>query len=68
MDHIPVESSNIASIGYEPEVLEVTFKSGDTFRYPGVPEELAGAFMNSDSKGQFFARFIRPMYQGERAA
>ena len=65
MNRIPVDSSNIVSIGYESGLLEVEFKNG-TYQYPGVSEELAGAFMASDSKGKFFSQFIRPGFQGEK--
>jgi len=65
MNRIPVDSSNIISIGYEPGLLEVEFKNG-VYQYPGVPEELGGALMAADSKGKFFARFILPVYTGEK--
>lgn len=64
----PVESSNIQDAGYDADsgVLEVTFKNGRRYRYVGVSSTLYENFMNAPSKGSFFAREIRPNFQGER--
>lgn len=73
MELKPVESSNIAAIGYEltdPEMgdgeLYVQFKTGHTFRFFQVPRERYKAFMDAESKGGYFARFIRKKYHGEK--
>lgn len=62
---IPVESSNIKAIGYDPanKVLKVQFLSGVTWQYSGVPPEEHAALMDAESKGSYFARHIRDLYE-----
>ncbi len=55
-----VQSSNIAAVGWEDEVLEVTFIKGGKYRYNGVPEEIYKLLLNADSVGKAFHRYIRP--------
>ncbi len=63
---IPVESSNIAAVGHdaETETLDVEFHNGTVYRYAEVPLEEHEAWMQADSLGAHFARFIRPRYMG----
>lgn len=63
-----VESSNIASIGYEPEIkkLHVKFKSGGLYTYDNVPFEVYESFLKSESKGRFFQQSIRPVYKSSK--
>lgn len=55
MDRIPVTSSNIRSIGYDPQssILEVEFTSGDVYQYLDVPEHLYHELIKAASPGQF---------------
>lgn len=57
----PVSSSNILSIGYDKrtKTLEVMFKSGGLYRYANVPEVTYQSLMAAQSKGEFFARWIK---------
>lgn len=57
----PVESTNLASVGYAPETgaLYVEFKGGALYRYNNVRPEVHDALMAAESKGQFFIREIR---------
>lgn len=66
MELKPVESSNIAAIGYDGDnaALYVQFTSGKTYEYPSVPPEVFAAFEKAESKGRFFAAEVRPKYQG----
>ncbi len=61
MDRIPVESSQIRSIGYDPatETLEVEFKGREVWQYYHFPEEMWREFEASPSKGKYFAQYIR---------
>lgn len=63
MERIPVSSSNVASIGYDPSnsTLEVEFLNGNTYEYYGVPESIYNDFMNADSKGRFLDQQIKKM-------
>lgn len=63
MKRTDVESSSIASIGYEPEPrkLEIEFRqSGDVYLYSEVPVEEYEAFMAADSKGTYFNKVFKP--------
>jgi KTSC domain len=56
MQRVPVESSNVASIGYAPQerVLELEFRqSGEVYHYFDVPAEEYTAFLAADSKGTY---------------
>jgi hypothetical protein len=56
-----VESSNIASIGYDPETqtLEIEFKRGGVYQYSDVPADVWEAFQAAESKGKFFHAEIK---------
>ncbi len=57
MELIPVESSNIAAIGYVEEynLLRVRFKDGAVYDYPGVSPAFHAALMEAPSKAKFLA-------------
>jgi hypothetical protein len=57
-------SSAILRIWYElnGEGLFVTFASGKTYVYEGVPESLCRAFLAAESYGRFFNAHIRDRY------
>ena len=63
-----VSSSNIASIGHEPEsnTLEVEFKNGHVYRYAGVSAEVHRDLMNAGSIGSHFHKHIRSNYSGSK--
>jgi hypothetical protein len=53
----PVESTNVATIGYEGGKLRVGFKDGSHYEWDGVtPEQFAG-LMNATSKGCWLQEF-----------
>jgi hypothetical protein len=60
-----VESSNLASIGYdlENQILEVEFKHGGIYQYFEVPENIFEELMNADSHGVYFSANIRNEYE-----
>lgn len=62
MRRVPVESSVIAEIGYEEEVMEVRFNNGGVYRYFNVPPEVCLNLLKADSKGRFFNYEIRGEY------
>ena len=55
MYRTPVASSNIRSIGYDPQsaTLEVEFATGDVYQYFNVPEHLYREFIKAASLGGF---------------
>lgn len=50
----------------DTSVLRITFTSGDVYDYEDVPREVYHEFRSAFSKGQFFARHIRPKYRYQR--
>jgi KTSC domain len=61
MNRIPVSSSNLASVGYDPgnQSLEVEFLHGGIYRYSGVPSSVYDGLMAADSHGSYFDRYIK---------
>lgn len=59
-----VESSNIRSFGYSKlkQALIIEFKDLSKYAYLDVPKEIVSNFIESDSKGKFLYKFIRPSY------
>ena len=70
MNRTPVTSTNINSIGYDPQsaVLEVEFTSGDIYQYLDVPEHLYQRFFNASSHGQFLNDHIRYNYRYQKVS
>jgi KTSC domain len=67
---IPVESSMIQAVGYDPEtrILEVVFNSGQTYCYEDVPPEVHQELMAADSKGQYMRAAIIDVYPDYRVS
>lgn len=60
MTRNPVASSNIRSIGFENDAMEIEFVNGRVYRYTGPKaREHYDAIMASTSKGQYFSKHIR---------
>ncbi len=61
MERIPVQSSNLASVGYDAtsSTLEIEFHSGGIYQYDGVPQEIYDGLLSADSKGKYFHRNIK---------
>ena len=61
MDRIPVQSSNLASVGYDSSIsmLEIEFNNGGIYQYYGVPQEIYEGLMNAGSKGTYFHQNIK---------
>ena len=66
MDRQPVSSSNIASIGYDNEILEVKFLNGSVYEYKNVTSVVYEELMNAASHGSYFNREIRMTYPYEK--
>lgn len=68
MKRLSVESSNLASIGYnvENEILEVQFKHGGVYQYFDVHENVYKELMNADSHGVYFSANIRNNYEYQK--
>jgi hypothetical protein len=66
MERTHVESSNINSIGYENEVLEIEFKNGVIYQYFDVPEHIHTELMMAGSQGVYLAHNIKGNYRYSR--
>lgn len=68
MQRLPVESSDISSIGYDGKnrILEIEFKGGRVYRYDEVESDVYKHFMRADSQGQYFNSFINNRYKYQR--
>lgn len=64
----PVESSQIAAIGYDAATLTlgITFKQGGHYRYAAVQPEDFEAFRTAPSAGRHFDKFIRGRFSYQR--
>ncbi|MDO8899597.1 MAG: KTSC domain-containing protein [Bacteroidales bacterium] len=63
-----VESSNLASVGYDEEkqILEVQFNHGGIYQYFEVPKNVYEELMNADSHGVYFSANIRNDYEYQK--
>ena len=64
MKRLSVESSNLASIGYDADdnILEIEFNHGGIYQYFNVPSEVYEELMNADSHVKYFAANIKNDY------
>ena len=64
MEREPVSSSNLVSVGYDPdsETLEVEFTKTGVYQYSNVPLFMHERLMGADSVGKFFNAEIKHAY------
>jgi len=64
MDRTPVSSTNLRSIGYDPDActLEIEFNSGGVYLYAGVPQAEYDGLMSAASHGVYFNANIKKRY------
>ena len=65
MKRSPVESSSLASVGYDPDtrIPEIEFRNGSVYQYSEVPASAHAALMSADSHGKYFSRHIRQSFR-----
>lgn len=59
-----VSSSDIRSVGWQDDTLEIEFKSGGIYQYHGVPQDVYFNLLSASSCGRYFHSFIKPFYRG----
>lgn len=66
----PVSSSNLYSVGHEPETstLEIEFRGRRIYQYSNVPAQVYDELMGAGSHGQYFHRHIRDVYPYRKIA
>ncbi|MFG2948486.1 KTSC domain-containing protein [Streptomyces adustus] len=62
MERTAVRSSNVRSVGYADEILEVEFHSGSVYQYRGVPEHVYTGLIAAASKGTYLDRMVKGAY------
>ena len=67
MKWVPVESSVFTAFSYirREHVLYLKFRSGDVYRYFDFPPDRFGDFVAAESKGRYFAHYIRDRFPFE---
>jgi KTSC domain len=70
MDRKTVDSSMLASIGYDPktQTLELEFNNGQVWRYMDVPPEEFEGLMNASSHGSYARNNIIGSYSESRVS
>lgn len=65
MQRESVTSSNISSIGYDAKTctLEIEFKHMGVYQYYNVPNSVYKELMGAESKGKYFAQYIKNGYK-----
>jgi hypothetical protein len=65
-----VQSTNLKSVGYDPETktLEVGFHDGSVYQYFNVPAVVHRDLLNASSIGQYFSYFIKTTYRNRKVA
>ncbi len=68
MKRTAVESSNLASVGYDEatKTLEIQFHSGGIYEYSDVDKEIYEELMSADSHGRYFIYNIKNVCQYDR--
>lgn len=68
MRRVPVSSSNLVSVGYDPDsrILEIEFRQGAVYQYSNVPASVHSGLMNAASHGTYFHDHIRDRYPTTR--
>lgn len=69
IDHRPIESKTIKSVGYDShnQEMHVTFHNSGTYVYSDVPPEKHQALMNADSHGNHLHHNIKGAHAHRRA-
>jgi hypothetical protein len=69
MKRLPVNSSALASIGYDPveKILELEFRDhGGVWQYYSFPPATFKKFARADSLGRFFVKKIKGKYREQK--
>jgi hypothetical protein len=68
MNRTVVNSSNLQSVGYDPDtqLLEIAFKTGSVYEYYNVPSVIHQKLMTAPSHGKFFHAHIKGTYRYKR--
>ena len=70
MPRVPIESSAVSSVGYDPraKALDIEYAGGAVYRYAPVPDRVVRQLLRAPSKGRFVNARIRDAYPFRRIA
>lgn len=70
MQRLPVESSDVVSVGYDEaaRLLEVEFRGGRLYRYRDVEPEIYQQFLRAESHGQYLFAHVNGRYRYEKVS
>jgi hypothetical protein len=59
---VPIASTNLTAIGYDPDTMtmQIAFKNGSLYSYSNVEPETYGSLMAASDPGRYFAEVIKP--------
>ncbi len=65
MQMIPVRSSAMVAVGYDPQTrrMKIAFTQGRTYDFCGVPQYVFDGLMSTSSKGRYYNDHIKDRYQ-----
>ncbi|MDR3128506.1 MAG: KTSC domain-containing protein [Bifidobacteriaceae bacterium] len=63
-----VNSSNISTIGYDPQTqtLEIEFHSDSVYQYSNVPQNIYNNLKSANSHGKYFNEYIKNTYSTQK--
>jgi hypothetical protein len=66
----PVQSSDIAGVGYDAasQTLEIEFHATGVYRYFSVPPAVFDSLLNTPSPGKFFLQHIKGKFAWEKVS
>jgi ATP-dependent DNA helicase RecG len=64
----PVDSSNIATVGYDKKtsIMEVELHNGDIYQYFDVPEKVYLELLNAPSHGAYFIHEVKDVFNSKK--
>jgi hypothetical protein len=62
MKRVPVQSSNVRSVGHAGRMLEVEFKTGAVYQFENVHPNTIRGLLKAPSKGKYLWRNVRGKY------
>jgi KTSC domain len=63
---VPVQSTNIAAVGYDAGTLVVQFRDQSIYHYEDLPEQVYQGLLGAESKGRYLHRDVRGRYCYQR--
>lgn len=68
MNRYPVNSSDLAAVGYDDEssTMEVEFHDGSVYQYFDVPRDVYDRLLQAESPGSFLHTQVRGVYRYAR--